>query len=171
VGAVLVSVLLELLRDAGDARILFYVLGVLALALGYGPSRRLAAMLVSTLAFGFAAHAVVGAINHDWVAGASASGFDRALAHWIIIPTSMVNWLGPVSYIGLICLVLGLTLLHGWARYVLLVPTLYLGTFVWENVLLAQPDATRFIVLGVMLIALMILRPNGLFGERRVEIV
>jgi ABC-type branched-subunit amino acid transport system permease subunit len=83
----------------------------------------------------------------------------------------MVNWLGPVSYIGLIVLVLTLTLLHGWARYILLVPTVYLGTFVWENVLLAQPDATRYIVLGVMLIVLMIVRPNGLFGERRVEIV
>jgi ABC-type branched-subunit amino acid transport system permease subunit len=64
-----------------------------------------------------------------------------------------------------------LTLLHGWARYALLVPTLYLATFVWENVLLAQPDATRYIVLGAMLIALMVVRPNGLFGERRVEIV
>jgi ABC-type branched-subunit amino acid transport system permease subunit len=171
VGAVLVSVLLELLRDAGDARILYYVLGLLALALAFGPTRRLAVLLVSTLAFGFAAHAVAGAIHHDWIAGPSASGLDRALAHWIIIPTSMVNWLGPVSYIGLVCLVLALTLLHGRARDVLLVPTLYLGTFVWENVLLAQPDATRFIVLGVMLIALMILRPNGLLGERRVEIV
>ena len=67
------------------------------------------------------------------------------LSHWVIIPTSMVNWLGPVTYIGLIAIVLTLTLLHGWVRYVLLVPTLYLGTFVWENVLLAQPDATRYI--------------------------
>jgi ABC-type branched-subunit amino acid transport system permease subunit len=83
----------------------------------------------------------------------------------------MVNWLGPVSYIGLIVLVLTLTLLHGWARYLLLVATVYLGTFVWENVLLAQPEATRYIVLGVMLIVLMIVRPNGLFGERRVEII
>ena len=34
-----------------------------------------------------------------------------------------------------------------------------------------SPDATRYIVLGAMLIALMIVRPNGLFGERRVEII
>ncbi len=53
----------------------------------------------------------------------------------------------------------------------LLVPTLYLAAFVWENVLLPQPDTTRYIVLGAMLIALMIMRPNGLLGERRVEIV
>jgi ABC-type branched-subunit amino acid transport system permease subunit len=37
--------------------------------------------------------------------------------------------------------------------------------------MLAKPEPTRFIVLGLVLIALMILRPNGLLGERRVEIV
>ena len=171
VGAVLVSVLLELLRDPGDARILFYLIGVLALLFAFGKTRKLALVLTAILAFGFAAHGVAGAINDDWISGPSANGLDRVLSHWIIIPTHMVNWLGPVSYIGLIVLVLTLTLLHGWARYILLVPTVYLGTFVWENVLLAQPDATRYIVLGVMLIVLMIVRPNGLFGERRVEIV
>ena len=171
VGAVLVSVLLELLRDPGDARILFYLIGVLALLFAFGKTRKLALVLTAILAFGFAAHGVAGAINDDWISGPSANGLDRVLSHWIIIPTQMVNWLGPVSYIGLIVLVLTLTLLHGWARYILLVPTVYLGTFVWENVLLAQPEATRYIVLGVMLIVLMIVRPNGLFGERRVEII
>jgi hypothetical protein len=168
---VIVSVMLELLRDPGDARILFYAIGVLAIAFAFGRSRKLAILLAATLAFGFAARAIAGAINGDWTAGPSASGFDRVLSHWIIIPTHMVNWLGPVSYITLICLALALTLVHGWARSILLVPTLYLGTFVWENVLLAQPESTRYIVIGVMLIALMIVRPNGLFGERRVEIV
>jgi ABC-type branched-subunit amino acid transport system permease subunit len=171
IGAVIVSVLLELLRDAGDARILFYVFGVLAIALAFGRSRKLAALLASTIAFGFVAHFIADAIHHDWVAGPSASGFDRVLSHWVIIPASLATWVGPVTYISLICLALALTLVRGWVRYVLLVPTLYLGTFVWENVLLAQPESTRYIVLGVMLIALMIVRPNGLFGERRVEIV
>ena len=39
------------------------------------------------------------------------------------------------------------------------------------NVMLTQPDPARYIVLGLILIALMIIRPNGLLGERRVEIV
>jgi ABC-type branched-subunit amino acid transport system permease subunit len=64
-----------------------------------------------------------------------------------------------------------LTLVRGVLRIVLLVPTLYLAAFVWENVMLPKPEATRYIILGVILIALMILRPNGLLGERRVEIV
>ena len=170
-GAITVSVVLELLRDPGNARILFYLFAVVGIVLVLGRSLRLAALLGSLLVFGFAAHTAAHLINSSWTSGQSASGLDRALSHWVIIPTSMVNWFGPVTYMGLIALVLVLTLLHGWARYALLVPTLYLATFVWENVLLAQPDATRYIVLGAMLIALMVVRPNGLFGERRVEIV
>ncbi len=64
-----------------------------------------------------------------------------------------------------------LTVLRGWVRYAVLVPTLYLAAFVWENVMLAEPEPTRYIVLGALLIALMIARPNGILGERRVEIV
>jgi len=37
--------------------------------------------------------------------------------------------------------------------------------------MLAQPEATRYIVLGAILVGLMVARPNGLFGERRVEII
>ena len=60
---------------------------------------------------------------------------------------------------------------QGVRRLVALVPTLYLAAFVWENVMLAKPEPARYIVLGLILIGLMILRPNGLLGERRVEIV
>ncbi len=87
------------------------------------------------------------------------------------MPSHLAGWIAPVSYIGLIGLVLGLTLVRGWARLALIPPVLYLAAFVWENVMLAKPEPTRYIVLGALLIALMILRPNGLFGERRVEIV
>ena len=76
-----------------------------------------------------------------------------------------------MSYIGVIAVALVVSLLSGWKRYAALVPTLYLLAFVWENVMLAKPEPARYIVLGLILIALMILRPNGLLGERRVEIV
>jgi ABC-type branched-subunit amino acid transport system permease subunit len=67
--------------------------------------------------------------------------------------------------------VLLLTLVRGWVRTALLVPTLYLAAFVWENVMLAKPEATRFIVIGSILVAVMVARPSGLLGERRVEII
>jgi ABC-type branched-subunit amino acid transport system permease subunit len=171
VGAVIVSVLLELLRDAADARPLLYGFIVIALIFAFGRSRMLAIVLGGTIVFGFAAHAIAGAIHGDWTSGPTDAGLASALSDWVIVPEHMVNWLGPVTYIGLICAALGLTLVRGWVRSILLIPTLYLAAFVWENVLLAQPDATRYIVLGAMLIVLMVLRPNGLFGERRVEII
>jgi ABC-type branched-subunit amino acid transport system permease subunit len=89
----------------------------------------------------------------------------------VIVPTQLAGWIAPVTYIGLIGLLLSLTLLRGWARIAVLVPTLYLAAFVWENVMLAKPEPTRYVVLGAILVAVMIVRPNGLLGERRVEIV
>ena len=67
---------------------------------------------------------------------------------WVIVPTELAHWVPPLTYIGLIAAVLGLTLVHGWVRTVLLVPVLYLAAFVWENVMLAKPEPTRYIVLG-----------------------
>jgi ABC-type branched-subunit amino acid transport system permease subunit len=153
--------------------VLFYAFGVLAIVLAFGKSRKLAGVLAGTLVFGFVAHAVLGAINHSWTGGEeqSPSGTADLLKHWVVVPKSLAQWVPPVTYIGLIAIVLGLTMLQGIPRLVLLVPTLYLAAFVWENVLLPQPDTTRYIVLGALLIALMIMRPNGLFGERRVEII
>jgi ABC-type branched-subunit amino acid transport system permease subunit len=57
-------------------------------------------------------------------------------------------------------------------RAFLLAPLLYLVMFVWENLLLFQiGGATRLILLGALLVALMIVRPQGLFGTATVEIV
>jgi len=38
-------------------------------------------------------------------------------------------------------------------------------------VMLAKPESMRFIILGVILVAVMIARPSGILGERRVEIL
>ena len=72
---------------------------------------------------------------------------------------------------GLVASVLLLTLVRDRLRIVLLVPVLVLASFVWENVMLPDPSSTRYVVLGAILIATMIARPNGLLGERRMEIV
>jgi ABC-type branched-subunit amino acid transport system permease subunit len=56
-------------------------------------------------------------------------------------------------------------------RNLLLIPALYLGAFVWNTRLAAEPSVTRLILIGVILIVLMNVRPQGLVGARRVEIV
>ena len=172
-GAVLVGILLELLRDPGDSRVLFYSVIVLGVVVAFRFSVRLAAVVGGTLVFGLIVHTIAGAVDNAWVDGSGGEGGGVAdfAANWVVVPTDMAPWVAPVSYISLIALALVLTLLRGWARLALLVPVLYLAAFVWENVMLSKPEPTRFIILGVLLIALMIVRPSGLLGEKRVEIV
>jgi branched-chain amino acid transport system permease protein len=171
-GAIIINVLLELLRDAGNARYVFYALIVLALFGIYRLSLRLAVLLGATVALGFVVHAVASAIAKSNVDG-PANGDNwliDGLRHWVIVPRDLGPW-KQITYVGLIAVVLLLTLVRGWWRIALLVPTLYLAAFVWENVMLTAPEATRFIVLGAILVAVMIARPSGILGERRVEIV
>jgi len=79
--------------------------------------------------------------------------------------------IGNVAFVVLVASVLGMTLLRPLWRAVLLVPTLYLAAFVWENRLIFQPSVTRLLILGALLVVLMNARPQGLFGTARVEIV
>jgi branched-chain amino acid transport system permease protein len=168
-GAVIVSVLLEALREPGDARGLFYVVMILALVAAFRTSWKLVVVLGGTIVFGL----VAAGIDDAWTAGpVEESGRMAAwAADWVIVPARLAEWVGPVSYIALVSLGLLLTLVRGWTRIVVIVPTLYLGAFVWENVLLTQPESTRYIVLGALLVAMMVARPQGLLGEKRVEIV
>lgn len=172
-GAVMISALLEFLREPGDARGLFYAIAALGLAAAFRVSRKLAAVFGGTIALGFAVHAIADAIDPSWVAGTTGDGREVPAwaADWVMVPSHLASWVSPVSYVGLVSLVLVLSLLHGWRRLVMIPPVLYLAAFVWENVMLAKPEPTRFIVLGGILIALMVFRPNGLLGEKRVEIV
>jgi branched-chain amino acid transport system permease protein len=173
-GAVIVSVLLEALREPGDdARAAFYLVIVLALVATFRRSRELAVVLGGTIVFGIAARLIAGAIDDDWTAGPVEQGgrVARWASDWVIVPTRLAEWVAPVTYVGLVALILVLTLLRGWTRVAVLVPTLYLAAFVWENVLLPKPESTRYIVIGALLVAMMVARPSGLLGEKRVEIV
>jgi ABC-type branched-subunit amino acid transport system permease subunit len=82
-------------------------------------------------------------------------------------PGSIAGW----AYFALIVAALVLTLVTGWWRVIVLIPTLYLASFVWENKLVEQVSgATRLILLGVLLVVIMNVRPSGIFGTSRVEI-
>jgi branched-chain amino acid transport system permease protein len=173
VGAVVIGVLLELLRDPGDSRVLFYSVIVAGLLLALRLSWRLAAVLGGLIVFGVLVHTIAGAMDDAWVNGSGGEGGGVAdfMANWVVVPSAPADWVAPVSYVGLIALTLLLTVLKGWVRLAVLVPVLYLAAFVWENVMLAKPEPTRYIILGVLLIGLMIARPSGLLGEKRVEII
>jgi ABC-type branched-subunit amino acid transport system permease subunit len=173
VGAVIVSSVPELLRSSANARPLFYGAILIAILVKLRPWRLLAAELGGLLAFGFAIHAIAGAAYPRLVHGESiGSGlFARALDRWMLFPGSPVK-IADVAYILLVAAIVVYPQLSRLWRAFLLAPLLYLVMFVWENLLLVQiGGATRLILLGALLVALMIVRPQGLFGTATVEIV
>ena len=171
-GAVVVYVFLEALRDPDVSGWVFYVTIVLALLLVVRPRWMVAGVLAATVVFGFAVYAVAGAIDDSWTTGAppESDSVTRFLDAWVVIPPAPGDS-KAIAYIGLVALVLFATTVKGIWRWLVLVPTLYVAAFVWENVMSLQPDVTRFVLLGAMLVAVMVIRPSGILGERRVEIV
>jgi ABC-type branched-subunit amino acid transport system permease subunit len=169
-GAIIVNVLLQLLENPSQSRVLFYLAVIAGVLAVFKFSKKLAVLVAGTALFGIVVHEVVSSMHHAWVDGAG-TGFAHTMGEWVVVPHQLAQWVGPVAYGILIASLLALTLIKGWLRIILLIPTLYLAAFVWENLMVPNPSPTRYIVLGALLVVLMIVRPNGLLGEKRVEIV
>jgi ABC-type branched-subunit amino acid transport system permease subunit len=54
---------------------------------------------------------------------------------------------------------------------VAVVPAVYLAAVVWENSFVEQPAVARWILFGALLVTIMTVRPQGLLGTPRVEVV
>jgi ABC-type branched-subunit amino acid transport system permease subunit len=173
IGALVVNGAPELLRSSANARFLFYGVLVLAILLAMRPWYRGLVVLAGTVVFGFIVHAIVGAVWSRGTAGHIRGGgaFGRGLDHWVLLP-SHADRIAGWAYFALIVAALALTIVRGWWRVVALIPTLYLAAFVWENKLVEQVSgATRLILLGALLVVIMNVRPSGIFGTARVEVV
>jgi ABC-type branched-subunit amino acid transport system permease subunit len=184
-GAIILNVLLEVLRTPDHARWIFYAAILIAILVKVRPLKRLAVVLGGTLLFGVVLHVIVAATWARGTKGLIPLGSDTfghggwlgwGLRHWLVLPagTYAVGHVTVFNYLFvlLIVLVLGLTLLHGWWRILLMIPTIWLAGLVWETVLAEQGSGpTRFLLLGAILVVLMASRPQGLFGQPRVEIV
>ena len=171
-GGLVVMIIYDgLLRSPSDSGYLFYGLILIALIAKLRPWRRLVLALAALIALGFAVHALAGAISATWVAGAPQSTglIAEALRNWLVLPASSQTP-GKVGFVLLICLLIALVQIKGNARIYLLVPTIYLASFVWETVLSANPSITRQLMIGAILIVMMNARPQGLLGARRVEV-
>jgi hypothetical protein len=138
-------------------------------------------VLLGTVVFGVAAHEIAERVRPSLVEGTTVgtARVDELVDTWVLVPEGAV---GPdglptgafarLAYIGLVAAVLALTVVgNRWLRAALMVPTLYLAACVWENVMLAQPAVARFVLIGALLVALMAVRPEGLLGRKRVEVV
>jgi ABC-type branched-subunit amino acid transport system permease subunit len=193
VGAFVVEViLLEGLRPQTpisdwtfNGRWVFYGGILLILFVSIRPWRRLAAILGGVLAFGVVVHAIVAATTTRGTDGLLSLGpqdfgdggrLGWLIRHWLALPDGTYETGTKVPFnialVGLIALILCLTLLDGWKRDVLLVPTIWLAGFVWETRLVLEVSGpTRLLLLGAILIIVMTARPQGLLGKPRVEIV
>jgi branched-chain amino acid transport system permease protein len=175
IGAIVINVSFQFLapeNPQSNARLLFYGIIVLLLALGLRPWWRLGAVLGGVVTLGLVGHAVVDAVAPSWTAGAVIDGgrFGGVISDWVIIPSGHGRF-GNVAYVALIVAVLALTRLNGLWRTVALVPTIYLAAIVWENSFVENPAVARWILFGSLLVFLMTVRPQGLLGTPRVEIV
>jgi branched-chain amino acid transport system permease protein len=173
IGAVAITVALEVLRGPNEARLLFYGAIVVGLALALRPWQRFVAVLGGTVVFGYVVHLLVGAVwprGTERIAAEGEGLVGRFVDSWVLLPTEP-GTIGNVAFVVLIASVLGMTLLRPQLRSFALVPILYLSAFVWENRLIFQPSVTRLLILGALLVVLMNARPQGLFGTTRVEIV
>ena len=174
IGAIVINVSYELLtpETPDRARWLFYGILIVAMVAKVRPWPRLITLIVSTAALGYAIHALAAASSSTATAGeVNTGGFLTGTIHsWVVIPKNPGR-LPDYGYVLLIAMILVLTTVKGWWRVALLAPTLYLAAFVWENLLIQQPSVTRLILVGALLVALMNIRPQGLLGTARVEIV
>jgi ABC-type branched-subunit amino acid transport system permease subunit len=172
IGAIVVNVSLEVLRTPGHATWIFYVFVLGALLWKLRPWHVFFAVVGGTVAFGYIVHAIASSSWPRGTHGESQIGgwLGKGLAGWQLQPENPRN-LGNWAFILLVLAILALTLLHGWWRWLAMIPTLWLASFVWNNRLVIEPSVTRLILIGVILIVLMNSRPQGLLGTARVEIV
>ena len=153
-------------------RVVFYLVLIAAVLLTMKSWPRRIAALAGTVAFGLVVREVVGALWTNGTKGQVTSGgfLTDVIEHWVLIPENphrVAVW----GYLLLIVCIIVLVQLKGWWRIIVLVPTLTLTAFVWENLLILNPAVTRSVLFGVLLIAVMTVRPEGLFGRAKVEVV
>ena len=180
IAALIVNGVPELLRNPSNGRYVFYLGLILVLWYFLKTWQRLLIVLGGTLVFGWIVYGISSLV---WDRGTSGlpvvdaetgpNWLSTAVSHWMLTPTDrtqIANW----AFFGLVILIMIATLVRGWWQIVVLIPTVWVACFAWEN-LLFTPDningSTRLLLLGTVLVVLMNARPEGLFGTRQVEIV
>lgn len=170
-GALVIGYLPELLRNPTTASWLFYLGLLLALVVQIRPWSRFAAVVGGLIVFGFIVRWLAQTVWVDATTGEAAEGFlSGILDGWVLILGDYQDIITNVAFVVAIGGALLTVLTRGWAQVLVLVPTLYLGILVWENRLVFEPSLTRQLLFGAILVIMMAVRPQGLLGQRRVEI-
>jgi branched-chain amino acid transport system permease protein len=172
-GASVLSIVPEILRNPDLLRLLFYVGLVAGLLILMKPRRNGLYLLGGLVAFGLLVRLSAGLLFPDQLAAptAAAGSFAFYTQQWILLLKNPVLP-GNLAFLALIPALLAVTRMKpGVQRLIALVPALYLLAFVWEARLTAEPAVTRLLLVGGLLVVMMVFRPHGLLGRRKVEIV
>ena len=178
-GALILSILPEGLQKPELARLVFY--GVLCLAVAWSARRskgfasrgRAVALLGGAILLGIVLKVTLTALQPGWfvqpeLAPSVARSIWRvpvqALNLWMLHPQQS-RVVGNAVFLLALFLLLGVLTSKGTLRTVLTVPALYALAFAWETRLVQEPSVTRMLILGVLLVVMMNLRPQGLFGK------
>jgi branched-chain amino acid transport system permease protein len=169
-GAVIMIAVPEILRDPSLAGLAFYI-GIIIVLVAVVRPRWHAVIALAGLAFFASALKILAGPDLVSAMPPTDAAVTTAIRGWLIIPKNYVHFgnLAFVALTGMLMVITRLKLPSG--RVILLIPTLYLLMFVWETRLSQEPSVTRLIFVGVLLVLLMIYRPNGLMGKKRVEVV
>jgi len=171
-GAVAVAFTPEILRTPAIAGWLFYIgLAVLIVTMLERHWRRIAGVVAGIVTFGFVVRLAALAIWDETILGtANDTSLSQILNGWVLILGPAQDVASNYAFVLTIAGTLAVIAARGWRRLVLLVPTVYLAVFIWENKLALEPSITRQLLFGGVLVVMMAVRPQGLLGTRRVEI-
>ena len=167
VGALIIAMVPELLRNPTGARLLFYGgLAVAALTM-LRPRRRLLLIVPAVGALGFAVRGIVAGLWPSLLDADAVGLVDR----WLLRFDPSAEALVSVLFVVTIAVGLAIVATKGRWREALIVLAVYLLVLVWENRLVDEPSITRQLLFGALLVVLMVSRPHGLLGRPRVEVV
>jgi hypothetical protein len=135
--------------------------------------RRGLTLLGSVIALGIVLKVILTAIQPGWfvqptippsVARSIWSPLVKVLNLWMLYP-KQGRVVGNVVFVLATFLLLGVLTSKGRTRTLLAIPAFYALAFAWETRLVEEPSVARMLILGVLLIAMMNYRPQGLFGK------
>ena len=170
-GALAVAATPEVLRNPNAAGWLFY-LGLLALLIVLLKKwTYVASAILGLVALGYLVRVAALTVWDESILGTANDTFLSGLVDgWLLILGDAQDAASNIAFVLAIIAVLAVITTTGWRRAALLIGTIYLAVFVWENKLALQPSVTRQLLFGGVLVVMMVLRPQGLLGTRRVEI-
>ena len=171
-GAFIFTVVPEALRSVQLAGLLFYGMGLIGLISWLRPVKRLIFVLGGTILGGLLLKEAVVLLWPSFATGAPPDGsvLNQLVQRWLLIPKDFAVAGNVAAGSALLLLLLTLLLKSHW-RWWLLGVTIYLFAFAWETRLVAEPAATRILIVGATLVVMMIVRPQGLLGKAEVKVV